>query len=210
VCRVFLLPHQRLRHAGRRAGAVGQRSLCAGAADRPAEERGARPADAGRHAGEQLGVHGDGVPGMDAQGLVRTAAAGAGPVGGAVRGGEAGGAQDGVPHVPAGVHRDAVPDHPSRTADRLSAADVESVAAGVAPRGRRSSAAAALLTETHPGGVGAETNGNHSVHQRRSAKAGQSQPEQESTAGTAGGRSVPLRIGSSIPTAAMKPRLFEG
>src|SRR5207247_9740672 len=67
---------------------------------------------------------------------------------------EARGAQDGVPHVPAGVHRDAVPDHPSRTTDRLSAADVESVAAGVAPRGRRSSAAAALLTETHPGGVG--------------------------------------------------------
>src|SRR5207249_6001868 len=91
---------------------------------------------------------------MDAQGLVRTAAAGAGPVGGAVRGGEAGGAQDGVPHVPAGVHRDAVPDHPRRTADRLSAADVESVAAGLAPRGRRSAAAAALLTETHPGGVG--------------------------------------------------------
>src|SRR5436309_14304606 len=118
---------------------------------------------------------------MDAQGLVRTAAAGAGPVGGAVRGGEAGGAQDGVPHVPAGVHRDAVPDHPRRTADRLSAAGVESMAAGLAPRGRRSAAAAALLTETHPGG-GAETNGNYLVHQRRSAKAGQSQPEQRSTA----------------------------
>src|SRR5207244_12530749 len=90
----------------------------------------------------------------DAQGVVRPAAAGGGPVGRAVRGGEACGAQDGVPHLPAGVHRDAVPDHPSRTTDRLSAAGVESVAAGLAPRGRRSSAAAALLTETHPGGVG--------------------------------------------------------
>src|SRR5437773_11448049 len=91
---------------------------------------------------------------MDAQGLVRAGAARGRALGRAVRGGEAGGAQDGVPHVPAGVHRDAVPDHPSRTTDRLSAAGVESVAADLAPRGRRSATAAALLTETNPGGVG--------------------------------------------------------
>src|SRR5207247_6135166 len=51
--------------------------------------------------------------------------------------------------LPAGVHRDAVSDRPRWTTDRLSAAGVESVAAGLALRGRRSAAAAAQLTETH-------------------------------------------------------------
>src|SRR5207247_4820851 len=121
-----------------------QRSLRAGAADRSAEERGARDADAGRHAGGQLGVHGDGVAGVDAQGVVRAGTARGGPVGRAVRGGEAGGAEDGVPDLPAGVRRDAVSDRPGGAADRLSVAGVEPVAAGVPPW-RRGAATAATL-----------------------------------------------------------------
>src|SRR5206468_1003928 len=59
---------------GVRAGVIGQRSLRAGTADRSAEERRARDADAGGDTGEQLGLHGDGVVGADAQGVVRPGA----------------------------------------------------------------------------------------------------------------------------------------
>ena len=74
--------------------------------------------------------------------------------GGAVRGGEAAGAADGVPHVPAGVHRDAVSDRSRGPTHRVSAAGVESVAASLPARRRGAAAAVALLEPTVPGGVG--------------------------------------------------------
>lgn len=49
------------------------------------------------HAREQLGVQGDGIVGVDAEGVVPAAATGAGALAGAVRGGEAHDAQDGAP-----------------------------------------------------------------------------------------------------------------
>jgi hypothetical protein len=53
---LLLLPDQRRGDVGRRAGVPGQRSVQPGEPDRAVEERRARIADAGEHAGEQLGV----------------------------------------------------------------------------------------------------------------------------------------------------------
>ena len=66
--------------------------------------------DAGGRPGEQLGVHGDGIAGVEPEGVERPGAARAGPVGGEVPGGEAVAAADGVQHVLRGDDPGALPD----------------------------------------------------------------------------------------------------
>src|SRR5207247_10520900 len=75
-------------------------------------------------------------------------------LGRAARGGEAGGAHDGVPHVPAGVHRDAMSDRTGRSADRVSTAGMVPVAASVPPWRRGAAIAIALLDRRDRGGAG--------------------------------------------------------
>src|SRR4051812_14444625 len=91
---------------------------------------------AGGRPGEQLGVHGDGVVGVEPEGVERLADAG-GP---AARGGaprrEARLAADGVRDVPRGGDRDAVPARPERRTADLSPDVVDAVARDVpAPGG---------------------------------------------------------------------------
>ena len=57
--------------SGRGDRVLGQRPLRPGEPDRAAQERGAGADDAGGQSGEQLGVHGDGQPGLDPEGLER-------------------------------------------------------------------------------------------------------------------------------------------
>jgi hypothetical protein len=110
------------------------------------------------------------------KGAVRAAAAGGRALGRVVRGGEAHGAKDGVPHLPAGVHRDAVSDPPRGTQDRLSLAGVEPVAAGL-PSGCRSAAAAApLLIRADLGGAGRKPAATTRLTTKGQAKAGRSHP----------------------------------
>ena len=59
--------------AGRRDRLLGQRSVRSGEPDRAAQERRARADDAGGRPGEQLGVHGDGLVGVEPEGVERAA-----------------------------------------------------------------------------------------------------------------------------------------
>ncbi len=65
----------------RTSGVPRQRPLQPGEPDRPAPERREGSADAVGQPGQQLGVHGDDVPGVDPEGVVRVAAAGERPLG---------------------------------------------------------------------------------------------------------------------------------
>ena len=86
---------------------------------------------AGGQPGEQLGVHGDGVVGLEPEGLERVAGSRHGPRRREPQGGKTDLVADGVRDVPRGVHRHAVPDHSGRPTVDLSAAVVESVARDV-------------------------------------------------------------------------------
>ena len=85
--------------------------------------------------GEQLGVHGDGVVGLDAEGVGGAAGAGGAPARPSPPSGEAVAVADGIRDVPRGVDRDAVPDRANGPAVDLPAAVVEPVARGVPAAG---------------------------------------------------------------------------
>ena len=72
---VLLLHHQRPHDPGLGGRVPGQRPLRPGEPDRPAQERRQGAGDAGGQPGEQLGVHGDGEPGVEPEGVERAAAA---------------------------------------------------------------------------------------------------------------------------------------
>ena len=101
---------------GRGGCVLGQRSLRSGEPDRPAQGRRARADDAGGRPGEQLGVHGDGLAGVEPEGLERPAGPGIAAARGQARGGETDVVADGVRDVLRGVHPDAVPDRAEWTA----------------------------------------------------------------------------------------------
>ena len=108
----------------------GQRPLRPGEPDRPTQERRACVDDAGGQSGEQLGVHGDGQPGLDAQGLVRPVLPES-PRRGEARGSEAIGAADGVPDILNGGDPDAVPDRADVRTVGLPPAVLEPLAGGL-------------------------------------------------------------------------------
>ena len=101
----------------------------------------------------RLGVHGDGVAGLDAEGVAGAGAAGRGPVERKASGAEAVGAEDGVQDVPERLDASAVPDRARRAADRVPAAVVEPMAGGAAAGGGRAAAADAVLAAGHDAGV---------------------------------------------------------
>ena len=86
------------------------------------------PGRAGGRPGEQLGVHGDGLAGVEPEGLERPAGPGRAAAPGRARGGETDAVADGVRDVLRGVHPDAVPDRAEWRAVDLPAAVVEPVA----------------------------------------------------------------------------------
>src|SRR5262249_52433032 len=106
--------------------------------------QGGRPCldGAGERPGEQLGVHGDGVAGLDVEGVGGVALARGAPPGRGAPGREAVVVADGVHDVPGGGDRAAVPDRAQWRAADLPAAVVEALAGGVPAVG---GAAARLL-----------------------------------------------------------------
>src|SRR5262249_3025788 len=115
----------------------------------------------GEGPGEQLGVHGDGVAGLDAESVGGPAAAGGAGAGRGAPGRAAEMAADGVRDVPRRGDRAAVPGGARRGPGDLPAGVVEAVAGGVAAAG---GAAAVRLVVT---GGGAEVG----VRMPRSARA---------------------------------------
>ena len=95
--------------------------------------------------GEQLGVHGDGVAGLDAEGVGGVAGAGGAAARPGAPGGEAVAVADGVRDVPRGGDRDAVPDRAHGRAVDLPAAVVEPVARGVPAVGGAAAGMLAVL-----------------------------------------------------------------
>jgi hypothetical protein len=143
---LLLLHHQRPHYAGLRGRVPGQRPVRPGEPDRPAQGRGEGVGDAGGQPGEQLGLPGDGVAGLEPEGMGGVAAAGAPPVGGKAPGGEAVAFADGVLDVPCGVDPGAVPDRADESADHLPAIVMESVAGRVPAAGGAAARCVAVLT----------------------------------------------------------------
>jgi hypothetical protein len=128
---LLLLHHQRSHDTGAGDRVPGQRPLRPGEPDRAAQGRGEGAGDAGRRPGEQLGVHGDGQPGVEPEGRERPGAPRARPVGGEVSGREAVAAADGVQHVLRGDDPGPLPDRQASRPDHLPVAIVEPVAGRV-------------------------------------------------------------------------------
>ena len=122
----------------------GQPPLQSGKSHRPAQGP-AGAGDAGGQSDQQLGLYGDGVAGLDAQGLVRLAAAGTRPLGRPAATGQAARAAHGVQELRERVHPRAVPNRARRPAGRLPPAGVEPLADGVRPRPGGAGLSAALL-----------------------------------------------------------------
>ena len=142
---VLLLHHQRSDDPGVGGGVPGQRPLRPGEPDRATQGRGEGAGDAGRGPGEQRGVHGDGEPGVEPEGVGGVAAAREGPVGGEVPVGEAVVVEGGVQHVLRGVDSGAVPGRADESSDRVSVAVVEPVAGRVPAVGGASARPAVVL-----------------------------------------------------------------
>ncbi len=94
---------------------------------------------------EQLGVHGDGEPGLEPEGVGRVAGAGVAPARREAPGPEANAVADGIPNLLRGDDRDALPDHPGRAAVGVSVVVVEPVAGGLAAAGGATSRVLAVL-----------------------------------------------------------------
>src|SRR3954454_21445972 len=80
----LLLHHQRPDDPGVGGRVPGQRPLRPGEPDRPVEGRGEGAGDAGERPGQQLGLYGDGLAGVEPEGVERPGAPRAGSVGGEV------------------------------------------------------------------------------------------------------------------------------
>ena len=101
------------------AGATqGRRAVADGAGGQPALE---------------LGVHGDGLVGLEPEGLGRLAVAGGRPLAGEAWGGKAEAVADGLSHVSAGDDAGSRANPLGGAEDRLSAVGVESLAIGLLP-----------------------------------------------------------------------------
>jgi len=95
---------------------------------------------------QQLGLHGDGEPGLDAQGLVRPDAAGVpGPPRGHAPRAKAFAGADGVQRVRQRPDPPALPDRQDRPSDRLPAVGVEPVGWNIAAIGRDDAVPHAML-----------------------------------------------------------------
>src|SRR5579862_5511847 len=143
---VLLLYYQRAEDADPGSGLPGQPALRPGKPDRAVEERRAGATQPGGQPVQQLGLHGDGEPGVDAQGMVRAAAAHARrPLACEIPDRAAGIAEDGVQAVREQPDPTAVPDRANGQEDRLPAVVVEPVGRGAAAAERGDAQAADLL-----------------------------------------------------------------
>src|SRR5512135_15540 len=147
---VLLLHHQRPHHPRLGDRVPGQRPLRPGEPDRPVEGRGEGAGDAGGRPGEQLGLYGDGLSGVEPEGVVGVAGAGASPVGGEASCGEGVAATDGVLDILRGADPGAVPDRQGSRSDRLSPAVLESVAGGVPAVGGAAAVVAVVSGSASP------------------------------------------------------------
>src|SRR5512144_2999462 len=95
-------------------------------------------------------LHGDGVAGLEPEGVGGAAAAGAPPVGGGASCGEAVAFADGVLDLLRGADPGAVPDRPDSRSDRRSVAVVEPMAGGVPPAGGAAARRPAVLNRRRP------------------------------------------------------------
>src|SRR5262249_52672111 len=143
--------------------------------------RGEGAGDAGGQPGEQLGLHGDGRPGVEPEGVGGAAGAGAPPVGGAAPGGEAVAVADGVLDVLCGLDPGAVPGRADEPADHLPAAAWEPVAGRVpSPGGAVARGPAVLTARPLKPGSGRPGPGRPRTDERRwddgQARAGRSEP----------------------------------
>ena len=85
--------------------------------------------------GEQLGVHGHGIAGLEPEGLERPDGAGIASARGGTQDGETKVVEDGICHVLRGFHPDAVPDRAGWTAADLPVALLEPLAGRLPPAG---------------------------------------------------------------------------
>ena len=147
---LLLLHHQRSHNASRPDRLRSQRSLRPGEPDRATQEWREGVGDAGGQPGEQLGVHGDGVVGLEPEGVGGAAAAGGAPARPGTPGREAVAVADGIRDVPRGADRDAVPDRAEWPSVDLPAAVVEPVARGVPAVGGAVECVLVVLREWSP------------------------------------------------------------
>ena len=101
--------------------------------DRAAEGRRPGAPRAGEHVARQLGLYGDGGPGLEPQGLGRAGASHRPPLAVPPRGGAATAAANGLPHLPRRVHQCALPNRHERATRDLPAARLEPVAIPLSP-----------------------------------------------------------------------------
>ena len=99
--------------------------------------RGARAARSRQHPERQLGLPGDGVFGLDAEGPVRPRPAGLPTLVREAQCPAQAPGRHGVPHFPPSLHRDPLPDRESRPGHSLAHPGLEPRAAGVLPTRRR-------------------------------------------------------------------------
>jgi hypothetical protein len=117
---------------------------------RATEGRRARLAGARRRSGEQLGLHGDGVVGLEPESMVGVVADGnSGALGRAPSARERNGVAHGVQNVRQRLHAAAEPDHPHGPTVDLPLAQLEPLERDVLPRPRP----ATLLTQVTDAGV---------------------------------------------------------
>ncbi len=126
---LLLLHHQRSDEFGRRDRVLRQRPLRSGKPDRSTERRSQLAAGAGRQPALELGLHGDDLPGLEPESLVRSVAAGAtGAMGGKTPTRETNGVEDGVQDILECVCPHSVPDCAHGTLLGLPPPGLESVA----------------------------------------------------------------------------------
>ena len=160
---VLLLHHERLVVVGRGGRPGGEPAVRPGEPACPTVEWCPCVADAIGQSGEQLGVYGDRVAGVDAEGVDGVGSSGVASVETEARIREAVALAYGVPDVPERVHARAVPDHPQGPAADLPVVVVESVAVGVLACGRGGARSAVLSRRNRCRGTDAPIRRGHYI-----------------------------------------------
>ena len=142
---LLLLHQQRRGEVGRRNRVRRERPLQPGEPAGAAQGRGSLADRAGRWLALELGVHGDGVVGLEPESLGGAGVAGEGPLAEDASGRKAAVVADGLRHVPGGDDECSVADSLGGTKDRVSVVGVESVAACFLPSLGSACQAVALL-----------------------------------------------------------------